>query len=108
MKTKIKKIEDNNNNMRKSYFQKFYVIFENKRLARNFFNLKDFKYSILPTKKENYVFFCIWKHDTIETTDEIFINIYFNNHLNKIKTAIKKIDQTAPIFAIDETQIVNN
>ena len=107
MKTKIKIIKSNDNNMTKSYFQKFYVIFENKRLARNFFNLKDFKYLIMPTKKENYVFFHIWKHGPIETQEEIILND-FNNHLNKIKTAIKKIDPIAAIFAIDETQILKN
>jgi hypothetical protein len=104
-----KKIEifDINSTKTTGYFQKFYVIFENTKQATAFVNNKNFKYSILPTKIKNYVFFHIWKHASLETKNEIICND-FNDKLNKIKTAIKKIDPIATIFAIDEKQILNN
>jgi hypothetical protein len=97
MKEKIKI----NNNQIKSIFQVFYVIFENTKLADTFCNLKDFKNSKALIKKNELVFFHVSFYTFVETGDESLLNA-FNDKLNKIKTAIKKIDPIATIFAINK------
>jgi hypothetical protein len=97
------KIFDINLIKTKGYYQKFYVIFDNTKQSTAFCNQKEFKYSIFPTKIKNYVFFHIWKHIS-EANNEIILN-NFNDQLNKVKKAIKKINAIATIFTIDEKQI---
>jgi hypothetical protein len=94
------KIEIHNNET-KSIFQIFYVIFENTKLADTFCNLKDFKNSKALIKKNELVFFHVSLYTFVETGDESLLNA-FNAKLNKIKTAIKKIDPIATIFAINK------
>lgn len=101
MKIKIKKIKYQGITTKRVY-QEFYIIFENSKLATKFF--KELNKKFLMVRKNNYVFFTIFKSFDISTRDSDVIN-KFQQDLDFIFTISKKIDLVRSIYSINTKQL---